>query len=109
MQVDFERQGDRLIARLSGELDHHAAAPLREKIDEAVMRERCRGLTLDLGGLGFTDSSGVGLIMGRYRLMRSLGGDFAVRGAGGTMERMLRLAGLDKLPIWEENERRSSQ
>ena len=44
----------------------------------------------------------VGLIMGRYRLLRSLGGTIVVTGASPRLERMIRLAGLDKLPIWED-------
>ena len=102
MQLELTREGAVLTAALIGELDHHAAAELRQKIDTAVLSCRPRRLTVDLGRLTFMDSSGIGLIMGRYRLMASLGGDLRLAGATPRIERMIRLAGLDKLPIWDE-------
>ena len=67
-----------------------------------MLRYRAGRLVLDFSGLTFMDSSGVGLILGRYRLLRSLGGAVTVIGASPRLERMIRLAGLDKLPIWEQ-------
>lgn len=102
MQLELTREGAVLTAALIGELDHHAAAEVRQKIDTAVLSCRPRLLTIDLARLTFMDSSGIGLIMGRYRLMCSLEGNVRIQGANPRMERMIRLAGLDKLPIWEE-------
>ena len=102
MQLELIREGAALTAALIGELDHHTAADLRGRIDAAVLSCRPRRLTIDLARLTFMDSSGIGLIMGRYRLMHSLGGEVRVAGATPRMERMIRLSGLDKLPIWEE-------
>ncbi len=102
MQVELSHRTGLVTARLVGELDHHGAGEIREAIDEAVLRYRAGQLVLDFSGLTFMDSSGVGLIMGRYRLLRSLGGTVTVIGASPRLERMIRLAGLDKLPIWEQ-------
>ena len=102
MQLELTREGGNLTAALIGELDHHAAAELRQRIDTDVLSCRPRRLTINLERLTFMDSSGIGLIMGRYRLMVSLGGEVRLSGTSPRMERMIRLAGLDKLPIWEE-------
>ena len=102
MQLELTREGANLTAHLIGELDHHAAAGVRQKIDAATLACRPRRLIIDLSRLGFMDSSGIGLIMGRYRLMATLEGDLRLVGISPRMERMIRLAGLDKLPIWEE-------
>ena len=102
MQLELNREGGHLTAALIGELDHHAAADLRQRIDTAVLSCRPRRLTIDLERLTFMDSSGIGLIMGRYRLMVSLGGEVRLSGTSPRMERVIRLAGLDKLPIWDE-------
>ena len=102
MQLELTRDGGHLTAHLIGELDHHAAADLRQKIDAATLSCRPRRLTLDLTQLTFMDSSGIGLIMGRYRLIASMDGELLLIGTNPRMERMIRLAGLDKLPIWEE-------
>ncbi len=106
MQLELTRNEGALTVHLIGELDHHAAAPVRQQIDTAVLSCRCDRLTLDLGRLTFMDSSGIGLIMGRYRLMSSLDGTLVVQNAG-KLERMIRLAGLDRLPIWGETTERS--
>ena len=102
MQLELTREGNTLTAHLIGELDHHTAADIRGQIDAAVLSCRCSRLHLDLARLTFMDSSGIGLIMGRYRLMTSLEGQLRLAGTSPRMERMIRLAGLDKLPIWEE-------
>lgn len=107
MQLELTRQESTLTARLIGELDHHGAGEVRERIDTAVLQQRCRRLNLDFSGLSFMDSSGIGLIMGRYRLMTSLGGDLKIRGASTRLESVIRLAGLEKLPIWDETERKT--
>ena len=108
MQLELTRQDDELIARLIGELDHHGAGEVRERIDTAVLQHRCRKLKLDFSGLTFMDSSGIGLIMGRYRLMCSLGGGLTVQGASTRLESVIRLAGLEKLPIWGQTERKTT-
>ena len=108
MQLELTKQENELTARLIGELDHHGAGEVRERIDNAVLQQQCRRLTLDFSGLSFMDSSGIGLIMGRYRLMNSLGGTLKLRGASRRLETVIRLAGLEKLPIWDEKERNTS-
>ncbi len=106
MQLEFIPTDGQLTVALKGELDHHAAGQIREKIDNAVLSHRCQRLVLDFGGLSFMDSSGIGLIMGRYRLMLSLGGKMVVRGATPRLETVMKLAGLEKLPIWDKQERK---
>ncbi len=102
MQLELTREEGRLTAHLIGELDHHTAAPIRQQIDTAALSCRCTCLILDLSRLTFMDSSGIGLIMGRYRLMTAQGGTLRVENAPQRLERMIRLAGLDRLPIWNE-------
>lgn len=87
---------------LSGELDHHAARSLREQIDGAVDRTGAKRLRLDFEGVTFMDSSGIGLVMGRYRLMQLAGGRLSVTGASERIQKIMRLAGLDRLHILEE-------
>ncbi len=105
MQLELIRRPDGLTARLIGELDHHGAGEVRERIDAAVLQQSCRRLELDFSGLTFMDSSGIGLIMGRYRLLRSLGGELTLTGVSPRLESVIRLAGMDKLPVWGKNER----
>lgn len=104
MVVRMSTGADGLTVWLSGELDHHAARALREQIDAAIERSATKRMRLDFSGVTFMDSSGIGLIMGRYRLMQSRGGTLSVVGASERLQRIMKLAGLSKLPIWEHKE-----
>ena len=68
MDVKFEKQDRTLTVFLRGEIDHHAAGGLREQIDGAVVSGGIVCLVLDFSEVSFMDSSGVGLILGRYTM-----------------------------------------
>ena len=79
--VTFSAAYDLLYAYLTGEIDHDAAQNLRIQLDDALLARTPKTLVLDLGGVGFMDSSGVGLILGRQRCARSLGGTLRIQHA----------------------------
>ena len=87
--VTFSAADDLLYAYLAGEIDHDSAQNLRIQLTRTP-----RTLVLDLGGVGFMDSSGVGLILGRQRCARSLGGTLRIQHAPEQLRRVLQLAGI---------------
>ena len=97
-EVAFTLDGSALTARVSGEIDHHAARRLREEIDGEVFRTLPGSLTLDLSGVGFMDSAGLGLILGRLNLMTSRKGVLRLSGLRPPVARILMLAGVERLP-----------
>lgn len=103
--VECELRQGTLTARVYGELDHRLASAIRCEIDRKVFEARPEKLVLDISGTDFMDSSGLGLIMGRYRLAMSLGCEFCLTGVNSGAMRLLRMAGLDKtVKITKENE-----
>lgn len=90
----MEQRDTVLVAWLSGEIDHHAAGELRKQLDARILAAPVERVVLDFSGVSFMDSSGIGLILGRYRLLQEVGGVLAVQGAGPQIEKMLRLSGL---------------
>lgn len=80
-----------------GEIDHHTAARLREKMDEAIYFYRAPTVLLILGEVSFMDSAGLGLILGRYTKQKELGGEMIIEDAGEGIMKILRLAGADRL------------
>ena len=94
-QVQLQQNGKTLTARLSGEIDHHWAGILREKIDEHIQAAKPAVTLLDFSAVTFMDSSGIGLILGRYKLARELGGTVVVQHVPKDIRRMLALAGID--------------
>ncbi|MGI5894143.1 MAG: STAS domain-containing protein [Candidatus Merdivicinus sp.] len=99
MPVTYDSQEDKLFAHISGDIDHHSAAGLRDSIDRMVESALPQLLVLDFSGVSFMDSSGIGLIMGRYKLMQSLGGSIRVERVPAPLKRLMNLAGLSLLPI----------
>lgn len=95
--VKLEENGTELTAFLDGEIDHHTAAELRESIDARAEQVRPSTLVLDFRDVTFMDSSGIGLVMGRYRMMQSLEGTVSVRHVSAHIRKVMILAGLDKL------------
>lgn len=95
--VKIESCDTGLIAYLSGEIDHHCAREIREQIDGEVMRGSIKKLCLDFKNVTFMDSSGIGLVMGRYKLLSSVGGSVLIANCAVSIKRIMKLAGMDKL------------
>ncbi len=93
----YEETGYFLRVKLKGDIDHHSAVAVRSGIDTLLYRVRPRRLYLDLSGVDFMDSSGLGLIMGRYALMKEIGGDMVVTDPCAGVEKVLKLAGLEHM------------
>ena len=95
--LQWQAQSSTLSVRISGEIDHHRAAALRQTIDDAICRYRPATLCLDLSGIAFMDSSGLGLVMGRRALLSRLGGELVLLHPAPAALRMLRLAGMERI------------
>ena len=101
MNLQYELQEGLLRVSLTGELGHHEAIRLMAQLNGLVEDHLPARMELDFSGLEFMDSSGIGFVMGRYKLIRSLDGELRIQGASARMEKVMRLAGLEKLPIWK--------
>ena len=97
MPVQIYISEDCVTACLSGEIDHHSAKPIREEIDELAGRVTPAELILDFRDVSFMDSSGIGLVMGRYKLMQELGGRLYVTNLSSHIKKVMKLAGLERL------------
>ena len=99
VKIEIAPESDTVTALLTGEIDHHGAGGLREAIDDSVRRTCPRTLVLDFGGVEFMDSSGIGLVLGRYRLMQDLGGKVVLRNLPLHIRKVMRVAGISSLDI----------
>ena len=91
------RDGDRIIVRLAGELDHYCALSVRRELDALISDPRIRMLILDFTTLQFMDSSGIGVILGRYRQMRDRGGYVGVIHMNHHIRRIFHMSGMDRI------------
>lgn len=99
---------NRLVIPLVGDIDHHQAALLRQDIDAVLCAQKPDVLELDLQRVSFMDSSGIGLIMGRYRLLQGWNGRLILSHLSDSVRKLVLLAGLGTLPIFDENRKEGS-
>ena len=89
--------GKRITAALFGDIDHHSAREFRTELDDVIARSRPELLVLDFENVGFMDSSGVGLVLGRLRAVNASGGEILIKNARGEIAQMIKLSGLSSL------------
>ena len=95
-----------LTLKLTGEIDHHSAVVLREEADRLIYLEHPKKLLLDLSGIDFMDSSGLGFIMGRYALVSKLGGTLALLNPNARVSRILSLSALERIIKTERTDKK---
>lgn len=100
----MERKDRVLLVRLEGELDHHSAAKLRTDIEEQIETGKVTHLVLNLEFLSFMDSSGLGVILGRFKQIRANGGEMVVCAISPAVRRLFEMSGLFKIVRLEANE-----
>ena len=94
---DSEFTGEILKIKLRGEIDHHSAVAVRSAIDDMIKMKRPIKLVIDMSAIELMDSSGLGLIMGRYALMKEIGGQTVVLDPSPRVEKIMSLAGLERI------------
>ena len=97
MKTEF--QNGVLTAYLDGEIDHDSAAKIRAHVDASVQSLKPKLLCLDFSRVGFMDSSGVSLVMGRFRQMKLLGGRLRVQNYSDSLYRIFAMSGLEGLGV----------
>ncbi len=96
-EVKFSEKEGTLSAILPEEIDHHSAKPIREATDKELFKVRPVFLVLDFGAVGFMDSSGIGLILGRAELCREIGCRVRLKGLSPALMKIVRLSGIEKI------------
>ena len=98
MGVEFLESEKNIKAIISGEIDHHSASLLRNQIDDNLKIKK-KDLILDLSKVTFMDTSGIGLILGRFKLSKNLGISMKVVNIPEKIQRIIELSGIKKLGI----------
>jgi stage II sporulation protein AA (anti-sigma F factor antagonist) len=94
---ESEYTGGLLVVRIKGEIDHHGAVSMRSGIDSEILETRPSKLILDLSAVDFMDSSGLGLILGRYAAIKGIGGELLVINPNAGVLKILKLAGAERM------------
>ena len=103
MKGSVQVRNQSLIIHVPKELDHHSALPIRQQADDIMMHQNIREVIMDFSGTDFMDSSGIGVIMGRYKKIFMLGGEVCAVHTSERMKKILTMSGVTKImQIYEE-------
>lgn len=97
MELNTKKHGSTIIIQLSGELDHHTSEMVRYRIDRSYKEGESLNIILDLRNVSFMDSSGIGLIMGRFQKVKSKNGSLLIVSDSKYVNRILDMSGLLKI------------
>lgn len=97
MEIRSEKRGEETVAYIMGEVDHHNAKEARERLDKIIEAEMPITFGLDLSGVTFCDSSGLGLVMGRMRKCSAVGSTLIIKNPSAAAHKILEIAGMDKI------------
>lgn len=97
MEVLYEVRGENLFIYLPEELDHHNSKIITEQSDWYIVSNHIRNIIFNFKNTNFMDSSGIGVIMGRYKLIKTRGGNITVTNINNAIDRILTISGLYKI------------
>lgn len=97
VSIDFVKNSKTVVVRIDEEIDHHVCEKIKSKIDLAVDFRKANLLIFDFAGVSFMDSSGIGLIMGRYKNICKTGGQAVVVNLKPSVRKILQLSGIFRI------------
>jgi stage II sporulation protein AA (anti-sigma F factor antagonist) len=97
MDLVLKEKKKSVVVKIIGEIDQHNAEELRESVDKAFDRSRCKHMIFDFSAVSFMDSSGIGLLIGRYKSVKVRGGSVAIAGMNRELSRIYAISGLKKI------------
>ncbi len=95
--MEQERRRDTVTVHITGELDHCSAVSIRRELDDLIADPGVKNMVLDLKDMTFMDSSGIGVILGRYRELKQRGGSMAVKNMNPQVKKIFILSGMKQV------------
>ncbi len=103
MNTEFKEEDKILSIQITEEIDHHTTEKLRRKMDYEITRFMPRKVIFDFSKVSFMDSAGIGLLLGRYKLAKMLGGNTKIINASQSIKKVLEMSGVVRIIPVEEN------
>ena len=97
MNLDYKKQDKLLFVEMTEEIDHHIAEKVRRKVDNEITRYMPRKTILDFTRVSFMDSAGIGMIIGRYKMMKLIGGSLELSNVNENIKKILEMSGISKI------------
>ncbi len=94
---EFKMVDNYLMVKMPEEIDHYKATYISEKADNYILKNEVNNIVFDFEDTRFMDSSGIGIIVGRYRKISCFGGKVFAIHADRQIKRILHISGLHKI------------
>ena len=94
MDINFKREQNTLIAQVDGEIDHHVACEINKRIDAELLVNGTKNLVFDMSKVHFMDSSGIAVVVGRYKKVNTLGGKCIVSSLNKQVRKILEMTNM---------------
>ncbi len=95
--------GKNLIIKIDGDIDHHVSSQIKDKIEREFKLSNCANIIFDLANVKFMDSSGIGMIIGRYKALEKSGGKVFIINLNQNLESIVEISGLKKIITFGRN------
>ena len=109
MEFDYIKTDKLLVVKIIEEIDHHTTEKIRRKIDNEITRYMPRKVILDFNKVSFMDSAGIGLIIGRYKLINMIGGELKIANVNTQIQKIFEMSGLLRLIPVEQKDKKEVQ
>lgn len=97
MNVNYQKEGRVLIIGIDEEIDQHTADKIRKSLDDEIIRLSPAKVVFDFKNISFMDSSGIGMVLGRYKLVNMLGGKFEIVNVNRRMQKIFDMSGVSRI------------
>ena len=99
MNSKYLKEDKLLILEMTEEIDHHIAEKIRTKADDEITRYMPRKVVLDFNNVTFMDSAGIGMVLGRYKMINMLGGTLEMKNVNTSIRKIFEMSGITKICV----------
>ena len=104
MTSEYKKQDKLLILKITEEIDHHTSEKIRKRADYEIQIHIPKKVIFDFENVTFMDSSGIGMIIGRYKIIKMLGGELEIKNVSRSIRKVFEMSGITKIIKLEEGE-----
>ena len=97
MKVEYKQKDKLLLLEITEEIDHHAVEIIRRKADYEITRYMPRKVVFDFRHVTFMDSAGIGMVLGRYKMMKMLGGTVEMTNVSPMLKKIFEMSGITRI------------
>jgi len=106
MKITYIKKDKRLIFEIEEDIDECCVQKIRRRIDNEIQRYMPKEVIFDFSNVSFMDSAGIGLIIGRYKLINMIGGELKIANVNTQIQKIFEMSGLLRLiPVEQKNKK----